>query len=74
MKLEEYALQKYPDGKIDGFSHEDYFGDIVWITTPDKSTHIVSQFSMLMELEGVRHSSEMAKIRSNINLAMGAMK
>jgi hypothetical protein len=54
MNIEQYALTKYPEGKIDGITYEDGFGKIVWITTRDKSTHVVSTKQMSFELEGLK--------------------
>lgn len=72
--VEQFALAKYPSGKIDGITFEDYFGEIVWVTTPDKSTHAVSTRQMLLETEGSRHSKEMARIRKQIEKSIGMLK
>lgn len=72
--IEQYAIAKYPNGQIDGITYEDFFGEIVWVTTPDKSTHAVSTKQMLSEIEGYRHHKEMNRIRQQISKAIGALK
>lgn len=67
--LEKFALAKYPNGQIDGITYEDYFGEIVWVTTTDKSTHAVSTRQMMVEAEGNRHSGVMKDIRKQIEKA-----
>lgn len=72
--IEQYALYKYPNGQIDGITYEDHFGEIVWVTTPDKTTHAVSTKMMISEIEGYRHHKEMNRIRQQISNAIGALK
>lgn len=72
--LERYALSLYPNGLIDGITYEPYFGEIVWITTPDKSSHAVSTRMMMVDAESNRHSKEMNNIRSSIQKAKESMK
>jgi len=72
--LEQYALSLYPNGLIDGLTYEDGFGFVVWITTPDHSTHAVSTKMMLVDAESNRHSKAMSSIRSQIASAMEALK
>jgi hypothetical protein len=72
--IEQFALAKFPQGQIDGITYEDYFGEIAWVTTPDKSTHAVSTRMMMLETESDRHSREIARIRKQIDKAIRSLR